>query len=209
MRNLTGCIVVLLACSWAPPAVFGQVNARISDVAKFKGPRVNRLQGIGLVVGLAGTTGGAGGLQINRLNFSDAILDLGVDGDIDLAATEFVGSEVGGVKVGGTFSALIELREALLFGDERDITKAAGKIDEALTDVTRLQGRLGAEVRAIESRGQQTQEAVEATTLLLSEVRDLDFAGAITRFQQTQTALQASLLASGQALNLSLLSFLS
>jgi flagellin-like hook-associated protein FlgL len=189
--------------------VFGQVNARISDVAKFKGPRVNRLQGIGLVVGLAGTTGGAGGLQINRLNFSDAILDLGVDGDIDPAATEFVGSEVGGVKVSGVFSALIELREALLVGDERDITKAAGKIDEALTDVTRLQGQLGAEVRAIESRGQQTQEAVEATTLLLSEVRDLDFAEAITRFQQTQTALQASLQASGQTLNLSLLSFLS
>ncbi|MCH8912602.1 MAG: flagellar basal body P-ring protein FlgI [Planctomycetes bacterium] len=58
MRNLTGCIVVLLACSWTPSAVFGQVNARISDVAKFKGPRVNRLQGIGLVVGLAGTGDG-------------------------------------------------------------------------------------------------------------------------------------------------------
>ena len=50
MRNLTGCIVVLLACCWAPSTVFGQVNARISDVAKFKGPRVNRLQGIGLDV---------------------------------------------------------------------------------------------------------------------------------------------------------------
>ncbi len=58
MRNLTGCIVVLLACFGTPSAVFGQVNARISDVAKFKGPRVNRLQGIGLVVGLAGTGDG-------------------------------------------------------------------------------------------------------------------------------------------------------
>ncbi len=158
---------------------------------------------------IADTSGGAGGLQINRLNFSDALLDLGLDGDIDPAATEFVGSEVGGVKVGGVFSALIELREALLVGDEREITQAAGKIDDSLTDVTRVQGRLGAEVRAIESRGQQTLEAVEATTLLLSEVRDLDFVQAITRFQQTQTALQASLQASGQTLSLSLLSFLS
>ena len=116
---------------------------------------------------------------------------------------------VGGVKVGGVFSALIELRAALLVGDEREITTTAGKIDDALIDVTRVQGRLGAEVRAIESRGQQTLEAVEATTLLLSEVRDLDFAEAITRFQQTQTALQASLLASGQTLDLSLLNFLS
>ena len=58
MRNLTVWIVVLLVCCWAPSAVFGQVNARISDVAKFKGPRVNRLQGIGLVVGLSGTGDG-------------------------------------------------------------------------------------------------------------------------------------------------------
>ena len=58
MKNLAGCIVVLLACSWTPSVVFGQVNARISDVAKFKGQRVNRLQGIGLVVGLAGTGDG-------------------------------------------------------------------------------------------------------------------------------------------------------
>ncbi len=158
---------------------------------------------------IADTSGGAGGLQINRLNFSDALLDLGLDGDIDPAATEFVGSEVGGVRVSGVFSALIELREALLVGNEREITQAAGKIDDSLTDVTRVQGRLGAEVRAIESRGQQTLEAVEATTLLLSEVRDLDFVQAITRFQQTQTALQASLQASGQTLSLSLLSFLS
>ncbi|MCH8963900.1 MAG: hypothetical protein IIB58_02980 [Planctomycetes bacterium] len=167
------------------------------------------LSGTGNGIRIADTTGGAGGLQINRLNFSDAVLDLGLNGDIDAAATEFVGSDVSGVKVGGVFSALIELRAALLVGDEREITKTAGKIDDALTDVTRVQGRLGAEVRAIESRGQQTLEAVEATTLLLSEVRDLDFAEAITRFQQTQTALQASLLASGQTLDLSLLNFLS
>lgn len=35
-----------------------QVNARIADVAKFKGPRINRLQGLGLVVGLEGTGDG-------------------------------------------------------------------------------------------------------------------------------------------------------
>jgi flagellar P-ring protein precursor FlgI len=35
-----------------------QVNVRVSDVAHFKGPRINRLQGMGLVVGLAGTGDG-------------------------------------------------------------------------------------------------------------------------------------------------------
>ena len=84
-----------------------------------------------------------------------------------------------------------------------------GKIDEVLTKVIQVQGRLGAEVRAIEARADQTQDAVDATSILLSEVRDLDFVEAITRFQATQTALQASLLASGQTLDLSLLNFLS
>ena len=154
------------------------------------------------------TSGGATPLRINPLNFSDAVLDLGLDGDIDAAATEVTGRDVGGVRVEGVFSALMQLREALLTGDERDITVAAGKIDEVLTRVIQVQGRLGAEVRAIEARADQTQDAVDATSILLSEVRDLDFVEAITRFQATQTALQASLQASGRTLNLSLLDFL-
>lgn len=154
------------------------------------------------------TSGGANELRIKPLNFSDAVLDLGLEGDIDPAATEVTGRDVGGVRVEGVFSALMQLREALLTGDERDITVAAGKIDQVLTDVIQVQGRLGAEVRAIEARADQTQDAVDATSILLSEVRDLDFVEAITRFQATQTALQASLQASGQTLNLSLLDFL-
>ena len=63
-------------------------------------------------------------------------------------------------------------------------------------------------VRSIEDRIGLTQQAIDSTTILLSQVQDVDFAEAVTKFQQTQTALQASLLASGQSLNLSLLNFL-
>jgi flagellar P-ring protein precursor FlgI len=41
-----------------PPAAAGQQGVKISDVAHFKGPRINRLQGLGLVTGLAGTGDG-------------------------------------------------------------------------------------------------------------------------------------------------------
>lgn len=47
----------LLAAALAGEAA-AQVNARIADVARLKGPRVNRLQGMGLVVGLDGTGDG-------------------------------------------------------------------------------------------------------------------------------------------------------
>ncbi len=48
-------IGVCLRCSASADA---QVNARIADVTKFKGPRVNRLQAVGLVAGLQGTGDG-------------------------------------------------------------------------------------------------------------------------------------------------------
>lgn len=154
------------------------------------------------------STGGAGGLRITRLNFSFALEDLGLDVNIDATATEVAGDDTGGVRVDGLFTALLDLREALLRGDEQDITDAAGRVDEAQKDVTRIQGIVGAEVRAMEARADRTQQAVDATAILLSEVRDLDFVAAISRFQQLQTSLQASLLASSQTLNLSLLNFL-
>jgi flagellar hook-associated protein 3 FlgL len=55
---------------------------------------------------------------------------------------------------------------------------------------------------------EQTEDAVAATTVLLSGLRDVDFAEAVTKFQQAQTALQASLLTISQTLNLSLMDFL-
>ncbi len=158
---------------------------------------------------LVDSSGGAGALQVRAANFSEAVVDLGLDEPIDPAATEVVGRDVSGVRVNGIFSALIDLRDSLQFGNEQDITRASQHLDDALTRTARVQGLLGAEIRAIESRGQQTQRAVDATRVLLSQIQDVDFAEAITRFQQTQTALQASLLASGQSLNLSLLDYLS
>ena len=58
MKKFLIVIMAVSAMTSGPLAVFGQVNARVSDVSKFKGPRVNRLQGLGLVVGLAGTGDG-------------------------------------------------------------------------------------------------------------------------------------------------------
>ncbi len=58
MKKFASVVIAMFALSAADPVVFAQVNARISDVAKFKGPRVNRLQGLGLVVGLQGTGDG-------------------------------------------------------------------------------------------------------------------------------------------------------
>ncbi len=160
-------------------------------------------------------TGGNGALAINPLNNSLAVSDLGLDGTIDSAATEVTGRDVNGVRVDGLFAALIDLRNSLLRdtgssnSDEIAITDAAQRVDDSFIELTRVEGMLGAQIRAMETRTDLTQQAVDATSSLLAQVRDLDYASAITKFQQTQTALQASLMASGQMVNLSLLNYLS
>jgi flagellar hook-associated protein 3 FlgL len=81
-------------------------------------------------------------------------------------------------------------------------------MDEYLVDFNRSRGIIGAQAAAMRDRLTQTDSAVFATQSLLSEVQDLDYTEAITKFQQAQTALQASLLTGTQILNTSLMDFL-
>ncbi len=160
---------------------------------------------------LVDSTGVAGTLQVERMNLSYAVDDLGLAG---LTATgagatvEVVGEDVGGVRADGVFTALYDLHEALLKGDTEGILAASERIDEAMAAVNHVLGEVGARAKSMSERLQRTQEAVDATKVALSEVRDLDYTEAITRFQQAQTALQANLMAGSQALSLSLLDFL-
>jgi flagellar hook-associated protein 3 FlgL len=75
-------------------------------------------------------------------------------------------------------------------------------------DFNRSRGIVGARAKAMQDRLTQTEGAVFATQELLSEVQDLDYTEAVTKFQQAQTALQASLLTGSRLANTSLLDFL-
>jgi flagellar hook-associated protein 3 FlgL len=88
------------------------------------------------------------------------------------------------------------------------ITDAAERLTEFSTDVTRAHGVIGARAQAMRARLDQTESTVNATRSFLSEIEDLDYTEAVRRFQQAQTALQASLLSGSQLLNVSLLNFL-
>lgn len=52
------------------------------------------------------------------------------------------------------------------------------------------------------------ENEVTAAQVLLSDVRDVDIAEAVIRFQQMQTALQANMSTASRVLNLSLIDFL-
>ncbi|MFQ6048911.1 MAG: flagellin, partial [Phycisphaerae bacterium] len=159
---------------------------------------------------LTDNLGGSDQLRVERLNLSPAIDGLGLSGKVGAGSgpVSLVGDDTHGIVPDGVFSALYRLREGLLDGDRGTVTAAGQRLGELMRQVNRWQGLVGARSQAMQARLQRTEDAVDATRILLSELKDVDFAEAVTRFQQAQTALQANLLSGGQILNVSLLDFL-
>jgi flagellin-like hook-associated protein FlgL len=149
---------------------------------------------------------GAGNLTVEAVNMSPVADELGIAKTG--AGTVLEGDAVGQFVQSGIFSALYRLRDALLADDSSEITEAGSQINALQKQVAAVRGEIGARSQSVSARTDQTQSAVDATKLLLSDLQDVDFTEAVTRFQQAQTALQASLQVSAQTLSLSLLDFL-
>lgn len=193
--NLNGCTTV------------GEVVTAIQSAATAAGANVT----VGVSTGGAGlrlTSAGGGLVAVERVGLSPVAAELGLEGTGSVPNV-LEGENIGQFYQTGVFSALYRLRDALMADDSSEITEAGGQINALQTHVAAEAGRVGAKARSMRDRVQQTEDAVTATTVLLSELQDVDFTEAVTRFQQAQTALQASLLASSQSLNMSLLDFLS
>ncbi|NOX57396.1 MAG: flagellar hook-associated protein 3 [Planctomycetes bacterium] len=166
------------------------------------------LQSVGTGIRLTDSTGGTGPLSAGRANLSFAIDDLGLTGTVADPETVIVSRDVNGARANGVLTALYDLERALLADDSQLITFAAEDVDKHLVGFNEARGIVGARGKSMRDRQVQTESAVFATEQLMSEIRDLDYTEAVTRFQQAQTALQASLLTGSQLLNTSLLDFL-
>jgi flagellin-like hook-associated protein FlgL len=147
-----------------------------------------------------------GTITVQRVGMSPVATELGIEKTG--AAGVLEGDNVGQFVQTGVFSALYRLRDGLLANDSSEITEAGTQINALQTHVAAEAGSVGARSRSMSQRLDQTEDAVVATTVMLSGLRDVDFAEAVTKFQRAQTALQASLLTASQTLNLSLLDFL-
>jgi len=150
---------------------------------------------------------GAGLISVERVGLSPVATELGIE-KTGTAPGVLEGDNVGQFYQTGVFSALYRLRDGLVADDTTEITQAGGQINTLQTHVAAEAGKVGARSRSMRARFEQTEDAVVATTVMLSELQDVDFTEAVTKFQQAQTALQASLLTASQTMNLSLLDFL-
>ena len=63
-------------------------------------------------------------------------------------------------------------------------------------------------MRALEDRKIQMEDNIVSLETLRSDIRDIDFTEAITRYQNLYTAMQANMTTGNQLANLSLLDFL-
>ncbi len=154
---------------------------------------------------LAGPAG-PGNITVEKVSLSPVADELGIFKTG--TSTQLVGDDVGAFTQTGVFSALYRLRDGLLADSSTEITEAGSQIDALQSDVANVAGQLGARSKGMQDRVVQTEQAVTATTALLSDLKDVDFIEAVTKFQEAQTALESSLLAGSKSMNLSLMDFL-
>ena len=153
-------------------------------------------------------TGGGAAPRVTSINISTAANELGLDVTPGQGATELVGRDVNPVRTEGILDALVELENALRADDTQGISLAGGRLDGLRNEVTRMHGIIGARAQAMTSKNYQMQDAALTTETFLSQVRDLDYAEAITAMQGSLTRLQANLQTTSAVQNLSLMDFL-
>jgi flagellar hook-associated protein 3 FlgL len=164
------------------------------------------LAAVGNGIRLTDGTAGADTLRVERLNYSMALEDLGLD--VSTATGELIGRDVAAVHSKGVFGALVDLRTALANNDTAGITRAGERLGEVLKEVGIAQGRVGALARQVSAQKDRLGDAVLASQSLLSDVTDADYTEVITRYTQAQAAMQANLMTGSKLLQLSLLDFL-
>lgn len=144
--------------------------------------------------------------SVTALNGSHAAEDLGILGSTTGAT--FTGSDRATVAVDSVFSHLIALRDALRANDERGISFATGKLETDITRAAESRAIVGVRSQRVSAGADREQELLIQDTSLKSQVQDLDFTEAATRFAQLQQQLQAGLATASRVTTLSLLDFL-
>jgi flagellar hook-associated protein 3 FlgL len=107
-----------------------------------------------------------------------------------------------------TFRALQTLQTGIQNGDQGAIQQSLSQLDSALDAVNVARAQIGAKTNRLEFIQQRQQAVSTNLTGLLSNVKDVDMAEAITNFSMAQTVYQASLKAGAQTVQSSLLDYL-
>jgi len=190
-------------------ATVGDVITRINDAATAASVAITAsLATTGNGIQIDDQTGGTGNLTVGILNLAQAAMDLGLNQTVSGTTTVLIGADVNPTRTEGIIGALIDLENALRGDDTQGITAAGGRLDTLRNELTRMHGIIGARAQTMQTRRLQIEDAAGTAEVFLSQVRDLDYAEAVTQLQAAMGQLQANLRTSSIVMNLSVLDFL-
>jgi len=185
--------------------VLARINAAAAAAgltpAEFTAGLVAVGNGISLQDATVGTT-----TAVTARNGSSTALDLGILGST--TAAELAGTDRAKVAVDSVFSHMIALRNALLQNDTQGIEIAAGKFDSDLVRAAQTRAEVGVRTQRVEDAAIREEDLIIQDKSLRSEIQDLDFAAASTRFASLQQQLEAGLAVAARSTSLSILDFL-
>ncbi len=168
-----------------------------------------RLSDAGNGIHLAQDSTFAGILRVAPRNNSPAAEQLGLlSGTYDAANHTFVGVDRATVRVDSVFTHLIDLREALRANDISGITLAGEGLERTLSSLAETRGLVGGFAQRVDAATVREEDRSVLDQRVRSELADVDFAEASTRFTLLQTQLQAALRVAGANQQQSLLDFL-
>jgi len=163
----------------------------------------------GISFGQSSAMDALGPIGTTRMNRSVAAEQLGLmDGTYDAASATFVGEDRATVRVDSIFTALIDLRDALQDDDDFGIQLATQRLDQFVDDVSGSRALVGGYARRVADAKifEEDRAILDETTR--SQLRDLDFIEASTRFNLLQVQLSAGLQAVAASSSTTLLDFL-
>ena len=107
-----------------------------------------------------------------------------------------------------TFQTIIDIRDAFINRDTTAINNLLPNLESALDQALEANTRAGAKINHYESLMSQTQDESLKLKEFLSDIEDTNMPEAILQLQGDQTALETSLRALSQTVNVSLLDFI-
>ncbi len=188
--------------------VLDLINNEPANVGRITAQLARSGNGIELV----DNTGGAGELSVTKVGTGQAAEYLGfLDADQTTNSTSLdslISTDRNALETDSVFNTLIRLRDALDLNDLPAIERAAAKLDDDIERVTFAQAEVGTRYKNLElSRLNLEDEEVQIKAALSEEV-DVDLVEAISQMTARQLSLEASLRATANIMQLSLLNFI-
>jgi flagellar hook-associated protein 3 FlgL len=191
-------------------AINTQIASALTSLGRPTTDLIARLPKAGGGLVLEQDPGISGPVSIDARNGSAAAEQLGLlAGTWDSSSATFAGEDRAKVRPLNAISRLLDLASALRGNDTLGITLAGEGLEGVLDRLAETRAQVGGHAQRIEQETRHIEDRTVFDEAARSQLQDLDFAQAASRFTLLQTQLQAGYQTAARLGQLSLINFLS